>query len=99
MSDGLLTEEEVKSYLKLDSPAALDQLIRRGKLTAYRVGGSYVRYRKEEVVALKSGRKFRLPDQLERNWWDKVRDFWGFYSIYILLSLLVFLLVIYLIQA
>src|SRR3989338_2232012 len=97
MSDGLLTEEEVRSYLKLD-PHALEQLIRRGKLTAYRVGGSYVRYRKEEVVAIKSGRKFRLPDQLERNWWDKVRDFWSFYSIYILLSLLIFLLVVYLIQ-
>lgn len=97
MSDGLLTEEEVKSYLKVDSPA-IEQLIRRGRLTAYRVGGSFVRYRKDEVIALRSGRKFRLPDQLERSWFDKVRDFWGFYSIYILLSLLVVLVIAYFFQ-
>lgn len=94
MSGGLLTEEEVKSYLKVDSPE-IEQLIRRGKLTAYRVGGSFVRYRKEEVVALRSGRKFRLPDQLERNWFDKIRDVWSFYGLYLLLSILVGLLIIY----
>ncbi len=94
MSDGLLTEEEVKSYLKVDSPE-IQQLIRRGKLSAYRVGGSFVRYRKDEVVALRSGRKFRMPDQLERSWFDKVKDFWSFYSIYILLSILVVLAVVY----
>ena len=96
MSDGLLTEEEVRSYLKVDSSEEIEQLIRRGKLTAYRVGGSFVRYRKDEVIALRSGRKFKLPDQFERNWVDKARDFLGFYGIYILLSILVILLVVYL---
>ena len=94
MSDGLLTEEEVKSYLKVDSDA-LDQLLRRRKLTAYKVGGSFVRYRKDEVVALRSGRKFRLPDQIDRNWFDRFRDFLNFYGIYILLSILVVLLFVY----
>ncbi len=97
MSEGLFTEEEVKSYLKVDSPA-VEQLIRRGKLTAYRVGGSFVRYRKDQVIALKSGQKFRMPDQLERSWFDKIRDFTNFYSIYILLSILVILLVVYFLQ-
>src|SRR3989338_11376858 len=95
MSEGLITEEEVKSYLEIESPE-IEQLIRRGKLTAYRVGGSFVRYRKDEVIALRSGRKFKLPDQFERNWVDKARDFLGFYGIYILLSILVILLVVYL---
>ena len=94
MSEGLITEEEVKSYLKVDSPE-IEQLIRRGKLTAYRVGGSFVRYRKDEVIAIRSGRKFRLPDQFEQSWFDKVRDFLSFYSLYILLSILVVLLAIY----
>ncbi len=97
MSEGLLTEEEVKSYLKVDSPA-IKQLIRRGKLTAYRVGGSFVRYRKDQVIALRSGQKFRIPDQLERSWFDKIRDFVNFYSIYILLSILLVLLVVYFIK-
>ena len=97
MSEGLLTEEEVKSYLKADSPT-IEQMIRRGKLTAYRVGGSFVRYRKDQVIALRSGEKFRMPDQFERNWFDKVRDFINFYSIYILLSMLVILLVVYFVR-
>ena len=97
MGEGLLTEEEVKSYLKVDSPE-IEQLIRRGKLTAYRVGGSFVRYRKDQVIALRSGYKFRMPDQLERNWFDKIWDFINFYSIYILLSFLVVLLVVYFTQ-
>ena len=98
MSDGLLTEEEVRSYLKVDSPE-INQLIRRGKLTAYRVGGSFVRYRKDEVIALRSGRKYRLPDQFERSWFDKIRDFLSFSSIYVLLSILVVLLAVYFLQA
>ena len=95
MGDGLLTEEEVRSYLSVD-PSGLKQLIRRGKLTEYKVGGSFIRYRKEEVVALRSGRKFQMPDQFERGWIDKIRDFWNFYSLYILLSILVALAVFYL---
>ncbi len=94
MSEGLITEEEVKSYLKIDSPE-VEQLIHKGKLTAYRVGGSFVRYRKEEVIALKSGRKFTLPDQFERNWFDKAKDFFNFYGIYIVLSILVVFLIGY----
>ena len=94
MSEGLFTEEEVKSYLELESPQ-LDQLVHRGKLTAYRVGGSFVRFRKEEVIALKSGRKFRMPDQFERSWFEKARDFWAFYRTYILLSLVVILAAVY----
>jgi excisionase family DNA binding protein len=97
MGDGLLTEEEVRSYLSVD-PSELKQLIRRGKLTAYKIGGSFIRYRKEEVVALRSGRKFRLPDRFERSGFEKIRDFWNFYSIYILLSILVILVVFYLFQ-
>lgn len=98
MSDGLLTEEEVKSYLELDH-VGVEKLIRRRKLTAYRLGGTYVRYRKDEVVALKSGRKFQLPDQLERNWFDKLRDFLNFYGIYILLLLLAISAALYLFQS
>ena len=98
MSDGLLTEEEVKSYLKVDSHT-LEELLHRRKLTAYKVGGSFVRYRKDEVIALRSGRKYQLPDQIERSWFDRIRDFVNFYSIYILLSILAVLLIVYFLQS
>ena len=46
-----MTEEEVRSYLDV-SPQELERLIRSRKLTAFRVGGEYLRYRKEEVMAV-----------------------------------------------
>ena len=97
MSNGFLTEEEVRSYLSIN-PKELERLLRREKLTAFRVGGEFLRYRKDEVIALKTGQKFRLPDQLERNWFDKVRDFWNFYSVYVLLLILMVLLVVFFIH-
>ncbi|OGW89013.1 MAG: hypothetical protein A3A73_05860 [Omnitrophica bacterium RIFCSPLOWO2_01_FULL_50_24] len=94
MSNGLLTEEEVKTYLQVDE-TEIGRLRRRGKLTSYRVGGTFVRYRKDEVTALKSGRKFRMPDQFDRNWADMIRDFSTFYGAYILLAFAVAFLVFY----
>src|SRR3990167_7072009 len=94
MSEGLLTEEEVRSYLEVDD-SEIERLRRKGKLTAYRVGGAFVRYRKDEVVALRQGKKFRMPDQFERSWFDQIRDFFGFYGIYILISFAVAFFVYY----
>jgi len=97
MSDGLLTEEEVRFYLEVDRPT-VEKLIRRGKLTAYRLDGRYIRYRKDQVMAIRSGRKFHLADRLERHWLDRARDFWNFYSLYFLLVLLAILAVVSFIQ-
>jgi len=97
MSEGLLTEEEVKSYLEVDS-GEVSRLKRRGKLTAYKVGGAFVRYRKDQVVALRTGQKFQMPDQFDRNVWDHVRDFFSFYSLYIVLFVAVVFLVTYFVR-
>jgi excisionase family DNA binding protein len=97
MSDGLLTEEEVKSFLKVDK-LEVDKLIKKGKITAYRVGGAFVRFRKEEVIAVRNGLKFRMPDELERSWWDHIRDFIRFYGLYLILAGVIALLVSYFLQ-
>lgn len=94
----MLTEEEVKTYLKIDA-SELERLVKRGKLTAYRVGGAFLRYRKEEVAAIQNGRKFRIPDQLERSWIDVVKDLSRFYGAYILITLAVVFLIIYFMQS
>ena len=83
----LLTEEEVEHYLGT-SQTDVQKLIKRGKLTAFRLGGSYLRFRKEEVMALKNGRKFVAPDELGRGKIDRFRDFWKFYSFYVITSVL-----------
>ena len=97
MSEGMLTEEEVRSYLGVEG-SEIEQLRRRGKLTAFRVGGAYLRYRKDEVIALRNGRKFRMPDQFDKNGWDIVRDFIIFHGAYIALSIAVVLLFVYFVR-
>lgn len=94
----LLTEEEVQNYLGIDRPE-IEKLMKRGKLTAFRVGGSYLRFRKEEVTALKAGKRFVSAEQLgRRSWLDRTRDFWKFYSFYVLSSILIALAAVLIIQ-
>ena len=97
MSEGLLTEEEVKNYLDVDAPAVKD-LVRKKKLTAYQIGDSYVRYRKDQVIAVRTGTRFKLPEELDRNWFDKSRDFVNFYGLYFFFGTLIIALIVILIQ-
>ena len=92
-----LSEEEVRHYLGV-SHEDLQNLMKRGKLTAFRLGGTHTRFRKEEVLALKSGRKFVAPEGLNRSRVDQFRDFWKFYSFYILSTIFILLLVIFFVQ-
>lgn len=88
----LLTEEEVQHYLGINS-AEMHRLVKRGKLSGYRIGGTYLRFEKDEVVALKNGRRFVSPQELGRNRLDKIRDFWKFNSFYVFSVLLIFFLI------
>ena len=92
--NNLLSAEEVKRYLEIEEPD-LNGLVDLGKLHAYKIGGTYLRFRKEEVLNLKqefqSGKKSKIP----LPWYAKLLDFWRFNNFYIL-SLL-FILVLFLI--
>lgn len=89
-----LNEEEVRQFLGVKSED-LEKLIKRGKLTAYRLGGSFLRFDKEEVLALKSGRKYKpVTNEFERSAVDKVIDFWKFHSFYVFSLILILLLII-----
>jgi len=81
--DNLLSHEEVKRFLGTDENQ-VDQLIQRGRLHAYKLGGSYLRFRKDEVLTIKqelfSGKKTKLSTP----WFFRLRDFWRFNNFYIL---------------
>lgn len=81
--DNLLSVEEVKRYLDVEQPG-LDHLIERGKLHAYKIGGAYLRFRKEEVLTLKHEFQSGKKRSLTVPWVVKVRDFWRFNNFYIL---------------
>ena len=94
MSQGFLTTEEVKQYLDVDQKD-VDKLIRSKKLTAYKLGGSYLRFSKEQVVALRNSRK--KHQIVKPGFWSRTVDFWrynGFYLFFatLLLAILYFTL-------
>ena len=96
--DNLLSREEVRHYLEVEEPD-LEQLIGRGKLHAYKIGGEYLRFRKEEVLSvrqeLQSGRK----DQLTIPWFVRLRDFWKFNNFYILSLILIVVLLLIVVRS
>ena len=53
MPDKLLTLSEVADYLGI-SKEQVESLIVKGKLTAFKIGGSFVRFRPEQIEAVKS---------------------------------------------
>lgn len=53
MPDKLLTAEEVADLLGI-SEEEMKKLVKNGDLPAYKIGGRYLRFRKEQVEAMRS---------------------------------------------
>ena len=51
MAEGMLTLNEVMQYLGLDKKG-VESLIKKDKLQAYKIGGTYLRFEKDQVAAL-----------------------------------------------
>lgn len=89
----LLSPDEVQRYLEIE-PKALDDLVRTGKLHSYRLGGSYLRFRKDEVEALRAAFLSKKAAKKSRSFFAILRDFWVFNNFYII-SLIIAIAVIY----
>jgi excisionase family DNA binding protein len=50
--NNMLTFDEVKNFLEVEQQV-IEKFIREGALHAYKIGGVYIRFRKEEVLHLK----------------------------------------------
>lgn len=92
--NNMLTLDEVKNYLELEQQE-LEKFIKEGMLHAYKVGGVYLRFRKEEVLNLKYDvllkKKKKVPGG---SFWQRAVDFWRFNNFY-LISLIVILALLY----
>ena len=89
--NNLLSSEEVKRYLEIEDPD-LTGLIDLGKLHAYKIGGTYLRFRKDEVFNLKQEFQAGRKTPLSIPWFVRFRDFWRFNNFYILSLLFIALL-------
>jgi excisionase family DNA binding protein len=99
----LWTTAEVAQFLGI-TEVDVEGLVRQGKLTGYRLGGQFLRFRPDEVGTLKGAIRFR-PNSLKRGrraqdpWYAQVRDFVYFYDFYILSATFLAALVVYLIAS
>ncbi len=97
----LWTTAEVAQFLSV-TEGDVEELVRSGKLTGYKLGGRFVRFRPEQVKSLKTQVTPRTSstDLLQpppESWQAKIRDFVYFYDFYILSCALLAVLAAYLI--
>ncbi len=98
----LWTTAEVARFLGIQD-VDVEQLVREGRLTGYRLGGQFLRFRPDQVQALKGTLRFRpntkVAAQEPRLRWGQMRDFVYFYDFYVVSAALLTVLVFYLIAS
>jgi len=109
MSEKLLTIEEVARYLGL-SEKAVEDLVEKGELPAYKIGGSFLRFKKEQLdiyrkkrdpgVIARTPPRPELKESIERGgsteytFWERLEDFLYYNDFYILSLILLILIVL-----
>jgi excisionase family DNA binding protein len=96
----MLTLEEVKSYLEIEQQQ-IEKFIGQGKLHAYKIGGTYLRFRKEEVLNLRYelAPGTQKKKQVRAGILSHAYDFWRFNNFYIISLILVGALVYLLVRS
>ena len=97
----LWTTSEVAKFLGIND-VDVEQLVQQGKLTGYKLGGEFLRFRPDQVKALKATMRFRRSTTVSAmpsstSWPQQVRDFFYFYDFYLVSAGLLAVLVVYLI--
>jgi len=98
----LWTTAEVAQFLGIQEED-VEQLVRRGQLTGYKLGGQFLRFRPDQVQALKGTITVRptapKPTPPRERWFHRLREVCYFYDFYIISAGLFAVLVLYLVVA
>ncbi len=97
----LWTMSEASQCLGVEE-AQVEQLVKEGQLTGYRLGGQFLRFRPAQVEALRGhvARSERMAAALSRGaWLDRLNDVVYAYDFYLISTGLLAVLVVYLIVA
>lgn len=87
--NNMLTLDEVKNYLEVEQQV-LEKFIRDGLLHAYKIGGVYIRFRKEEVLGLKYDVLLKKKKTgASGSFGQRLGDFWSFNNFYIISLLII----------
>ena len=97
----LWTTSEVSKFLGIND-IDVEQLVQQGKLTGYKLGGQFLRFRPNQVQALKAAMRFRRSTTASAApataaWPQQLRDFFYFYDFYVVSAGLLAVLIVYLV--
>ena len=97
----LWTMSEVAQCLGVPE-AEVEQLVQRGLLTGYKLGGEFLRFRPAQVETLKGKQAVRRAHpasavEAPEGWWSRLSDGLYFYDFYVVSAGLLVALVVYLI--
>ncbi len=96
VEDKLLTIRDAALILGIPEQAVID-LAESGKLPAYKVGGVYLRFKREQLEEFKRLNKSLSPSATEpgkSSFKEKISDFFYFYDFYIFTILIVVLMLV-----
>jgi excisionase family DNA binding protein len=96
----LLTVRDVAMLLGISEKEVLD-LAENGNIPAYKIGGVYLRFKREQVLEYKKAFHHALPKiHTDKDYplMDRLSDFFYFNDFYVLSALLVILLLIVIFQ-
>ena len=96
----LWTTQEVARFLGIEE-VDVEQLVRDGKLTGYKLGGQFVRFQPAQVKALHSTLRLRRTGAKRAGvrhepWFARMRDTLYFYDFYLVSATLLAVLLVYL---
>ena len=100
MSEKLLSTKEVSRYLGI-SEAELRELVDKGEIPAYRLGGTILRFRKDQIDEIKArgipksaGFEEETQGSAALSRLERLRDFLYFNDFYIISAIIVIVLLV-----
>ena len=99
----LWTTAEAAQFLGIND-VDVEELVRQGTLTGYRLGGKFLRFRPDQVTTLKGQLRGRpntntVIARRGGSWFDTLQDFLYFNDFYIISASCLAVLVVYLIAS
>lgn len=104
----LLSLSEAAQFLGI-SEENLKRLAEEGEVSAYKIGGIFLRFKVEQLTAIKPYLKEKLdslaskpkkvkviPEQEKYTFLERLKDFWHFYDFYVI-ALLIIIFILYVI--
>lgn len=95
-TEKLLTVRDVSLILGISEKEVLD-LVENDRLAAYKVGGVYLRFKRQQVEEFKNSFVLfgpKIPSRQKRSFKDKISDLFYFYDFYILAILIIALMLV-----